>query len=485
MSKHPNILFLMSDEHRPDVLGFTGNDVVRTPILDGLAKDAVVFNNAYTPSPICIPSRQCIAAGQLPRTCKAEKYGDDLPPFSMTFAKRLSQFGYAAVCAGKLHHDGPDQMQGWTTRIGFDMNVEPRYIPGRDEASFKAFKHPSSYRSRDEAGEVIRSGVGHGRYTHDRDAHALAGVKPFIEHHYNDVYADKPCANQPLLLKVSFNRPHLPYLTTEEKINYYLNRVPIYVEDNDFEHQALNRGSAIVGKHGITERDIRKATAAYYGMVEEIDEDYGKVIADLQHLGQNMDDWWIIFTADHGSMLGQHGTWSKSKFYEHSARVPLMIRPPKTLREQWGMQAGKTRFVEQNVNTCDLFTTICQMADVPLPAKKDTVFGRGLDSRSLFPLMQSNGPIEDWDDESISQFRGGELMIKRGSLKYQYYQDMPSNAMTEVLFDLEADPTERKNLINEPQYAQQLESFRKRCVALSFGPDANEGYENAGYPWQV
>ncbi len=485
MSKHPNILFLMSDEHRPDVLGYAGNDVVRTPVLDDLARDAVVFNNAYTPSPICIPARQCIGAGQLPRTCKAEKYGDDLPPFSMTFAKRLSQFGYAAVCAGKLHHDGPDQMQGWTTRIGFDMNVEPKYIPGRDDQSFKAFRHPSSYRSRDEAGEVVRSGVGHGRYTHDRDAHALAGVKPFIEHHYNDVYADKPCANQPLLLKVSFNRPHLPYLTTEEKINYYLNRVPIYVEDNDFEHQALNRGSAVIGKDGITERDVRKATAAYYGMVEEIDEDYGKVITDLEHVGQDMDDWWIIFTSDHGSMLGQHGTWSKSKFYEHSARVPLMIRPPKSIRQQWGMTPGKTRFVEQNVNTCDLFTTICQMADVPLPKQEDTVFGRGLDSRSLYPLMQSDGPVTDWDDESISQFRGGELMIKRGSLKYQYYENMPADEMTEVLFDLTADPRECANLINEPEYADILASFRLRCAQLGFGPEADAAYTNAGYTWQV
>lgn len=124
--RSPSILILMSDEHRADVLGFAGNGVVHTPVLDSLASDAIVFSNAYTPSPICIPARQCIAAGQLPRTCRAERYGDDLPPFSMTFARRLSQFGYATVCAGKLHHDGPDQMQGWTTRVGSDMNVDPR-----------------------------------------------------------------------------------------------------------------------------------------------------------------------------------------------------------------------------------------------------------------------------------------------------------------------------------------------------------------------
>jgi choline-sulfatase len=481
MSKHPNILFLMSDEHRPDVLGYAGNEVVRTPVLDAIAADAVVFNNAYTPSPICIPARQCLACGQLPRTCKAERYGDDIPPFSMTWAKRLSQFGYATVCAGKLHHDGPDQMQGWTTRIGSDMNVEPKYIAGRDVDSFKSFRHPSSYRSRDEAGEVVRAGVGHGRYTHDRDAHALAGVKPFIQHHYNDVYADKPSGHQPLLLKVSFNRPHLPYLTTEEKINYYLNRVPIYVEGPDFEHHALNRGKAVVGEDGINERDIRKATAAYYGMVEEIDEDYGTVMHELAHVGQNLDDWWIIFTADHGSMLGQHGTWSKGKFYEGSVRVPLMIRPPLTVREQWGMTPGQTRFVDQNVNTCDLFTTICEMANVPLPEKETTVLGAGLDSRSLMPLMQCDGPVPQWDDETISQFAGKELMIKRGSLKYQFYENAQSPLMREVLFDLEADLSERMNLIGESRYATELDGFRARCVELGFGDQADAHYRNAGY----
>ncbi len=480
MSTHPNILFLMSDEHHPDVLGYAGNRVVRTPVLDGLARDAVVFANAYTPSPICIPARQCIAAGQLPRTCGAECYGDDLPPFSMTWARRLSQFGYATVCAGKLHHDGADQMQGWTMRIGSDMNVTPRYIPGCDAASYQGFKHPSSYGSRSAAGEVVRAGVGHGRYTHDRDAHALAGVKPFIRHHFNDVFADKPSPDQPLCLKVSFNRPHFPYLTTEDKLNYYLRRVSTYVEDIDFEHHAFNRQRVVVGQD-VTERDILKATAAYYGMIEEIDEDYGQVLAELEHVGQNLDDWWIIFTADHGSMLGQHGVWLKGKFYEGSVRVPLLIRPPRSLRQQWGMTAGQPRVVQQNVNTCDLFATICQMANVPLPELADTVHGRGLDSRSLFPLLQSAGPVADWNDETISQFAGRELMIKRGAIKYMCFDNAPQPALREVLFDLEVDPSERVNLIGEARYAGLLEGLRARSGELGFGENAAGKYVNAGY----
>ena len=80
--KYPNILFLMTDEHRPDLMGFAGNPIIRTPNLDRLAKDSVIFDNAYTPSPVCIPARQCMMSGQLPKTCGCEVFGNDLPPFT-------------------------------------------------------------------------------------------------------------------------------------------------------------------------------------------------------------------------------------------------------------------------------------------------------------------------------------------------------------------------------------------------------------------
>lgn len=129
MEKRPNILFLMSDQHRADVAGFAGNPVVRTPHLDTLASDGIVFENAYTPSPICIPARQCMASGQYSMSNGCVRYGDDLPPFSNTFARVLSQYGYTTVAAGKLHHVGIDQMQGWDIRIAGDCHVEKTGSP--------------------------------------------------------------------------------------------------------------------------------------------------------------------------------------------------------------------------------------------------------------------------------------------------------------------------------------------------------------------
>ena len=194
-------------------------------------------------------------------------------------------------------------------------------------------------------------------------------------------------------------------------------------------------------------------------------------MAALEHVGQDLDDWIIIYTSDHGEMLGEHRLWEKTKFFEGSARVPLIIRLP------GGANGG--RVVAENVNLCDLFATICELARVPSVD--------GLDSRSLVPLLQGEGA--GWDNETISHYGGTHLgheerfdryenlMIKRDDLKYQYYgPDMP-----EVLFDLSRNPGETVNYINDPHYAVPLDAFRRRRDALGYGSNAVADYRNAGY----
>ncbi|MBP1965539.1 sulfatase-like hydrolase/transferase [Paenibacillus aceris] len=452
MPKRPNILFLMSDEHRPDVAGWAGNQVIRTPVLDMLAKDGVVFSNAYTPSPICIPARQCILSGQLPRTNHCEQFGQDLPPGSLTFARQLALEGYETVVSGKLHHLGTDQMQGWTSRISGDIQINPQYVGGKAMSMRKPFLESKW----SDAKEIARAGIGKGLcITHD--AYAVQGAKQFIEDYFCNPYYDRE-QTHPLLLKLSLLQPHYPYLTSEEKFNYYLNRVTPYVHDEVFDHPFLSQHQVRTGTDA-TERDLRRATAAYYGMVETIDEMYGDVLNALTHVGQDLDDWIIVYTSDHGEMLGQHGIWEKQKFFEASVRVPLIIRYPRKF--------GKGRVVEQNVNLCDLFATLCDLSDTPVP--------QGLDSRSLVPLMADSAA--EWNNETISQFMGTNLMIKQDHLKYQYYGE----TMPEVLFDLARNPEESFNFIHEPDYAPLLARFRKRRAELGFGPDASPDYQNAGY----
>ena len=455
MQKSPNILFLMADEHRHDVAGFAGDRVVRTPTLDWLAQTGTVFGNAYTPAPICIPARQSLMSGQLPRTTGCLQYGQDLTPGHDTFARTLARHGYATVACGKLHHFGTDQMQGWTRRIGSDTTLGPGSLD--NPAPEFAERVPSLARLKwNDAKEVRRAGIGRGPLV-DQDEYTLTGALTFIEEFFTDPYYDRATPDRPLLLKVSLNQPHYPYLADRERFIHYFNRVPPYLNEPVSEHPFLAERQVRPGIDA-TEIDIRRATAAYYAMIENADAMFGRVIKALEHQGQDLDDWVVVYASDHGEMLGQHGIWEKQKFYEASVRVPLIIR--------WPQRFGGSR-IDENVNLCDLYATLCELAGPPAPD--------GLDSRSLVPLM--SGERAGWSDESVSHFGVTNLMIKQGSLKYQYYGE----ALPEVLFDLEADPSEQRDFIAAPGYRGLVERFRTRRAALGYGPDADAGYRNAGY----
>lgn len=445
MARSPNILFLMSDEHRFDVAGFAGNPVVRTPVLDELARGGVVFDNAYTPSPICVPARQSLAAGQLPGTSGCRRYGEDLPAGHMTFARRFAQYGYQTVACGKLHHMGPDQMQGWLRRFGADVTVDPAAVEDRvvDVTAPLSFKWP-------QAKEVRRAAAG--QAFHDReDQPAIDGARYYIERHFVDGSYDRAIPEVPLLLKVSLLQPHYPYIAGDAGLfGYYLNRVEPYANDELFDHPFLSGDARTVVRAGVEvdDRELRRALAAYYAMVETMDARLGQVLEALRCAGQELDDWIIVYTSDHGEMLGEHGVFEKQKFFEGSVRVPLIVRWPARF---------ESRRVSENVSLCDLFATLCDLAGIPIPD--------GLDSRSLAGLLQGRGA--DWDDEAVSEFDAVNLMIKQGPLKYQRY----APGQPEVLFDLDHDPCETANLIGEPRYVQQLAALRRRASELGFGPN--------------
>jgi choline-sulfatase len=467
----PNILFLMSDQHRADITGYEGDAVVRSPTLDRLAADGIVFRNAYAPSPICVPGRQCMMSGQLSRTNRCHNYGEDLPPFSMTFAKRFAQYAYRTVCCGKLHHMGPDQMQGWTNRLAPDAAVDDRYLEGLVPEERARYRPPSGIGKWTNQKEIERAGIAEGRYQ-QFDRHVVDATKLFIRRHFLDPEYDRPGYHQPLMLKVSLLQPHYPFFTDAERFEYYLNRVPIHQQPR-WSHPVLGRTQCGPDVEA-SERDIRRATAAYYGMIERVDDHVHEVLEALEHAGENLDDWIIVYTSDHGEMLGEHGIWEKTQLFEGSARVPLIIRWPRRF---------KPSVVSQNVSQCDLFATLCDLAGIPLPPEDQTVHAAGLDSRSLHHLMDGNS--DEWNrryhNECISQWRGTDLMIKRDALKYLWFDRDNCLEEREVLFDLAADPKEMRNAISDQAYADAIEAFRERRATLGYGPDAVKDYRNAGY----
>lgn len=452
----PNILFLMSDQHRYDLSGYTGNQVVRTPTLDRLADTGVVFDNAYAPSPVCVPGRQCMMAGQLPKTCNCQGFWEDLPAGHMTFARRFSQYAYSTVCSGKLHHHGPDQMQGWTNRISPDADLAPQFIDGRIEEEFERYQPAAGTGKWSNQREIEEAGPRDGPYQRF-DRRAVVASLDYLERYFVDAAYRRPGSHRPLLHKLSLLQPHYPFFGDELLYNYYLNRVPVY-DEKPCDHPVLSLSQQNQPVNASLEA-IRRATASYYAMTEMIDTHFGTILKRLEDLGEDLDEWIIVYTSDHGEMLGQHGIWEKTRFYEASVRVPLIIRWPK------GFEGG--RVVNQNVNLCDLFATLCDLAGLEIP--------ENLDSRSMVPLLEGDGA--EWWNESVSQMGSSQLMIKQDDLKYQYYgEEIP-----EVLFDLGRDPGEIANVAQSPQYAGEMALFRKRLAQLGHGPDADPNYKNAGY----
>lgn len=451
----PNILFLMSDQHRFDYTGYEGH-LTRTPTLDWLAQTGAHFTNAYAASPVCVPSRQCLASGQLPRTCRCEKFTDDLAPGYMTFARRFSQHAYQTTCAGKLHHHAPDQMQGWNWRLGEEFHVHPSFLEGKVSAEFDRYQ-PGPEADTMLMHSLKKSGLGFNP-VEAADTYTEQGAHHAIRMLFENTF--KPSPECPHLFMMSTIGPHDPFITDDEAaFRYYRDKVQL--PENLPVQPELRQGAwpeLIEPDLELPADTILDARAAYHAMIEKVDARYAGVLDHLRKVGHDLDDWIIIYCSDHGELLGDYNHWWKFNFYEASVRVPLLIRAPRFF--DGGIQ------IPQNVNLCDLFATLCQMAELPVP--------EGLDSRSLLPLLQ--GDTSNWDNESVSQIVN-RLMIKRDHLKYIYHE----NDGAEVLFDLAADPKETRNVLTEHAYASQLESFRARRDALAFGPNAVPNYQNAGY----
>ena len=451
--KKPHILLLISDEHRPDVLPVEGNEVVRTPVLDRFIGEGVYFRNAYTPSPICVPARQSFLSGLYPRRAGCLNFGDPMPSEVLTIPGHLSRYGYRGVAAGKMHFVGPDQMHGWHERIGRDIVGRNGYKlvddpvhtaqiePEAGTGMWSVINTPDSKFAK----EVMNARAGEGPWMrHDR--YSVEGMLHFLDETFASESYDRPGA-QPLLLAVSLSCPHYPYQCPKGLFDYYLRRVGPIVEDLPHAFDCHDLFKVKIGED-VTYREAHRATAAYYGMVEWLDAQFGRVIDQLEYLNV-LDDFIVVYLSDHGEMLGEKGLWEKQQYFDASVRVPFSI---------WSRRHFEGgRVVHENVSLVDLFPTLCDLAHVPVP--------EGLDGRSVVPLAR--GGCEDWPDTVYSELwgvqNGPSAMVKERNLKYFRFTERP---WPEQLFDLERDPRERRNLVADPAYAADLARLRARLEAL-------------------
>jgi len=451
MSRAPNILVIQADQLAAGALSLYGNPLVKTPHIERLADGGTVFDNAYCNFPLCVPSRASMLAGRYANALQVWDNAAEMPAAIPTLAHYLRAAGYHTVLCGKMHFIGPDQLHGFDERIVTDIYPSnfawtPDWIAGERY-------RPTGINMRAvvDAGVCVR-----GLQLDYDDEVEHAGVQKLYDlARFN--------RDAPFLLWVSFTHPHSPYITTQHYWDLYADdevdmpAVPAFApEDMDAMSRWLHyaHGGDL---HEVTGDHVRTARHAYFGMCSYIDDKVGRLLDTVEQLNlQN--DTVVVFTSDHGEMLGERGMWFKQSFYEWSSRVPLVIKIP-------GMQS--TARVAELTSLVDLLPSFMELAG----SGESTVESAAaeLDGHSLLPLMRGDGGA--WNNQVIAEYTGEGViapcrMLRRGRFKFIYTHGHP-----DLLYDLEEDPRELHNLIDDPAHAAVAAELRAE-VLRDWDPDA-------------
>ncbi len=425
----PNFLIIMTDEHNPQISSPHGHPFIHTPALQRLADGGAVFENGYCNSPLCVPSRASFMTGKHLHRIGVWDNSVPLATDEPTWAHRLNAAGYETCLSGKMHFIGPDQNHGFRRRIMPDIH-------GMGEISANLPDWTTGMPPETRRGNLrkrLTQEPGAGDHPHmDYDEEVAASCL---------AYLSEPARNEkPWALCASIFTPHFPFkVRGEYYYKYYPEHADLpdipggHLESQHQQHQDLRRYFEC---DDIPEEQVRKARAAYYGLVEFADVQIGKILDALERNGL-AENTIVAYTADHGEMLGEHGLWYKCSFYEQSVRVPFMIRWPGVVEP--GSRYG------QVTSLLDLTATVLDVAGDD---------GGYLDGASLAPLLR--GETKETEGVAIAEYEGhGTVrparMVRRGSSKLNYY----GGAKPE-LYDLESDPREMNDLAADAAYADTV-----------------------------
>lgn len=447
--RRPNLLYIHSDQHNPFVTGCYSDPIVATPNLDQLAAQGAVFDAAYCCSPICVPSRMSMLTGRHPHQNEVWTNLHGLNPAIPTFAHALGAAGYRSVLAGRMHVRGPDQLHGYAERLVGDHM--PNYIgaTGNDMGVLTRTEIPVRK-------TLETSGPGQVAYE-IKDEDVTNAAVDFLNRYGVEKRASEETA--PFSLSVGFMLPHPPYVPRQADFERYHGRVPPpskSVPFEEVEHPYLRLWRQHTGTEEVTEQEVENTRAAYWALVEVVDRLVGRILAALEANGL-VDNTLIIYTSDHGDMLGEHGLWWKHVFYEESVRVPLILSWPGVI------SAGQRS--DRVVSALDVNATILDALGAPaLP---------GSPGRSLMGLV-SDRPFEravsadEWEDVAFSEYcedqyspPGGayQRMVRWNEWKLIYYHGYELQ-----LFNLRDDPGELTDLARDPAYAEIRRSLLERVL---------------------
>lgn len=452
MSTAPNVLLICTDHWGEMFTRSAGHPVVMTPTLDQLARSGVRFTRAYSACPSCIPARKSLMTGMTAREHGDRVYTDGVEwPQVPYLAQCFRDAGYQAYCVGKMH------VWPQRDRLGFDdVLVEEqgrhqhRSIPDGVADDWELFLQEQGYPGLEYAGGTTQN-----------DFVARPWHLPEHVHPINWA-AREMCKTirrrdprKPGLWYLSFSAPHPPLWPLQEYLDPYRDvdiDMPVVgdwaqrFEDLPLHMQERTYPTAM---HTAPAHEVRLARRAYYATLTHIDHQIRVVLGTLREAGL-LDNTVIVFTSDHGHMVGEHNMWAMTPFYEASAHIPLIVVPARG-DERLPPATQDDRFVEFG----DIMPTLLELAGIEPPAQVNQLSMIGERRREYIYGEHGEG-------------YAAQRMIRRGKYKLVY----AAAGHVVQLFDVEADPRETQNLAEDPAHAEELEALLALVVENSYGNDA-------------
>ncbi len=419
-----NVLFIMSDQHNARALGCYGNPVVKTPNLDALAAQGALFERAICQSGVCVPSRYSIWTGRHARSTGTYGNSSGQNPAENTVAELLHAQGYISATIGKHHME----MTPANNNHGWDV-VE--VLPPTRSYS-KSLPYEDAHPGRDKVGESSEPNE-----KHNSGLTAQATIK-FIREH----------KDKPFVVWCSFYGPHTPICVSKPWSDWYdPAQITLPPTWNHMDPLVPDMES-FRAKSGTYHNEMlhRQTMAYYYGAVSQIDYNIGEILRELDRLGLSKNTI-VVYTADHGEMMGEHGMWTKGGTgYEPTIRVPMLLRLPGVV------PAG--RRVQELACSIDVLPTLLDAAKVKIPAN--------IQGRSLIPLTQ--GKAAGWRKYAVSELgpdvANQVVTITNQAGKYITFRK-DGKSEYEQLFDRTKDEWETTNLIADPAYAPLRDQLKK------------------------
>jgi len=436
MTKAPNIVLIMADQLAAQALALYGNGVCKTPALDRLAAEGMVFDNCYSNNPLCVPSRASMLSGRLSTAIGVYDNANELPSSQPTMAHYLRHAGYWTELCGKMHFIGPDQLHGFNERTVTDVypanyqwiadwEAGPSFVPSGTALSGVVEAGPCIRTMQEDYDDEVEHSAIHSLYDRARQSD-----------------------RQPFFQLISFTSPHTPFTVSQDHWDRYDPAAIDMPKVGELAFDALDYHSKALffahgrHRHKITRDHIRDTRHAYYAMISYIDDKVGRILDVLDKTGL-AENTVVVFTSDHGEMLGERGMWFKQAFWEWAVHVPLIARVP-------GVAGG--RRVGTVVSLVDLLPSFLDIAG------RTDLIPEDADGTTLLPLIQKKA--SDHPDMAVSDYLAIGPCVPCRMIRSGRFKLIRTHGHPDQLFDLEADPDELTNLADDQKHAETVASLR-------------------------